>query len=77
MAQILIRGLDEDVRQWLRLRAARGGSSMEGEAREVLTQARRMDLMDPIGKIMIAMDGRGAEPAEAPDQDTHEHADFS
>src|SRR6202030_1005033 len=36
MASITIRGLDDDLKQRLRLRAARNGRSMEDEARTIL-----------------------------------------
>jgi antitoxin FitA len=39
MAAISVRGLDEDVRELLRVRAARNGRSMEAEIREILTAA--------------------------------------
>jgi antitoxin FitA len=39
MAAISIRGLDDDVRERLRVRAARNGRSMEAEIREILTTA--------------------------------------
>jgi len=36
-----IRGLDDEVRELLRQRAARNGRSMEAEARSILTEAVR------------------------------------
>ncbi|OFR87510.1 hypothetical protein HMPREF2863_02495 [Micrococcus sp. HMSC067E09] len=39
MAQILVRGLDEQVKQALVSRAAANGRSMEAEARAILTAA--------------------------------------
>lgn len=39
MAQILVRGLDEQVKQALVRRAAANSRSMEAEVREILTQA--------------------------------------
>ncbi len=39
MAAVVIRNLDERVKERLRLRAARHGRSMESEAREILTDA--------------------------------------
>jgi antitoxin FitA len=39
MASIVIRNLDDRVKQRLRLRAARHGRSMEAEVREILTDA--------------------------------------
>ena len=77
MAQLLVRGLEEEIRQWLRERGARHGRSMEAEAREVLRQARRVDIADPIGMVLSARDGDGVEPVEVPDQEDHEPASFS
>lgn len=77
MAQLLVRDLDENVRQWLRERGARHGRSMEAEARDLLTRARMTDVEDPIGRILEDRRGRrGAEPVEVPDSTVHEHADF-
>ncbi len=77
MAQLLVRDLDDSVRQWLRERGARHGRSMEAEARAVLTRARVTDVEDPIGRILDDRRGRpGVEPIEVPDQTGHEHADF-
>jgi plasmid stability protein len=39
VASLLIRNLEEDVKNKLRLRAARNNRSMESEAREILTTA--------------------------------------
>jgi plasmid stability protein len=39
MAAVTIRGLDDEVRQRLRVRAARHGRSMEAEMRAILTDA--------------------------------------
>lgn len=39
MASIVVRGLDESVKQGLAKRAREHGRSMEAEAREILTQA--------------------------------------
>ena len=41
MATLTIRRLDDDVKEALRVRAARAGRSMEDEARTILTQAIR------------------------------------
>ena len=41
MAALSIRGLDENVRELLRRRAARHGRSMEAEIRAILTEAVR------------------------------------
>jgi plasmid stability protein len=39
MAQLVVRNLDDDVKERLRERAARHGHSMEEEVREILLQA--------------------------------------
>ncbi|NHN55106.1 toxin-antitoxin system [Calidifontibacter sp. DB0510] len=39
MASIIVRGLDESVKQSLAARAKRHGRSMEAEVREILTEA--------------------------------------
>jgi plasmid stability protein len=41
MAAITVRGLDDDVRERLRVRAAQNGRSMEAEIREILRTAVR------------------------------------
>ena len=38
MANISIRGLDDDLMELLRARAARGGRSVEAEVRQILTE---------------------------------------
>lgn len=77
MAQLLVRGIDEGLRQWLRERSARHGRSMEAEVREILSRARSTDIDDPIGRLLNHMQGGGAEPVQVADQRGHEHADFS
>ena len=39
MAAVSVRGLDDQIRERLRVRAARNGRSMEAEIREILTAA--------------------------------------
>jgi len=41
MADVSVRGLDDAVKERLRVRAARNGRSMEAEIREILTEAVR------------------------------------
>jgi plasmid stability protein len=53
MAQLVVRKLDNDVKERLRQRAARNGHSMEEEAREILTAA--------VGEDLGTRDGIGAE----------------
>lgn len=43
MAQLLVRNLDDDVKERLRRRAARRGHSMEEEARDILRAAADQD----------------------------------
>jgi plasmid stability protein len=45
MAAVSIRGLDEDVKRRLRVRAARHGRSMESEIRAILTEV----VNEPLG----------------------------
>lgn len=43
MGSLTVRGIDEAVKDGLRLRAARNGVSMEAEVREILADAVRSD----------------------------------
>jgi plasmid stability protein len=45
MAQLLVRGLDEGVKERLRHRAKRNHRSLEAEAREILTEAAEKELL--------------------------------
>ena len=49
MAVLTIRGLDDDVRDKLRVRAAEHGRSMEAEARAILTEA----VESPVERTMV------------------------
>lgn len=49
MAQIIVRGLDPEVKEQLRRRAAGHGRSMEAEARHILTAA-----AGPVRKSVVA-----------------------
>ena len=74
MASIVIRKLDDKVKEKLRLRAARHGRSMELEVREILRSAvkekpRRLNLadairrhVDPLGGIELQIPRREALP---------------
>ncbi|WP_448627722.1 FitA-like ribbon-helix-helix domain-containing protein [Geodermatophilus sp. URMC 64] len=59
MAAISVRGLDEDVREMLRVRAARNGRSMEAEIRAILTAAVRED--EPTADLFVTLLDRFAE----------------
>lgn len=63
MAQILVRGLDEDVKRRLKLRAERNGRSMEDEIRTILRDAVRRPLARAVGlgsAIAARMSASGA-----------------
>ncbi len=64
MASITIRGLDDDLKQRLRLRAARHGRSMEDEARTILREM--ADGADP-----IPAPSRAADAAPQPQPEPH------
>ena len=49
MAVMTIRGLDDEVRDKLRLRAAQHGRSMEAEARAILTEA----VTSPVERTLV------------------------
>ena len=70
MASITIRQLDDDLKQRLRLRAARHGRSMEDEARTILRAAAALDengtpMSDP-GRETTRARRAATEPARAP-----------
>ena len=76
MAAITVRGLDEDVRSRLRVRAAHNGRSMEAEVRDILeaavgrTRPRSNPLMDiywaarEAGGIELDLPERRPEPSD-------------
>lgn len=78
MAAVSIRGLDEQVRERLRIRAARHGRSMEAEIRAILIAAvaeprtseglftALLDRFGAIGGVELALPPRSA-PARAAD----------
>lgn len=59
MAALNIRNLDETVKRRLQLRAARHGTSMEAEARTILTEAVR-EPADSAGLFTAILDRFGA-----------------
>ena len=71
MATLTIRGLDDDIRDRLRLRAATHGRSMEAEARSILAEAVASPIERSLVDIMLAMretlDGEGLELPERGD----------
>ncbi|MBW3638415.1 MAG: Arc family DNA-binding protein [Actinobacteria bacterium] len=59
MAAVSIRNLDDDVRERLRVRAARHGRSMEAEIRTILAEAVREP--DPVENLFTALLDRFAD----------------
>ena len=55
MATLTIRGLDDDIRDRLRMRAAVHGRSMEAEARSILAEAVASPIERSLVDIMLAM----------------------
>ena len=52
MAVLTIRNVPEEVQEWLRLRAAHRGTSMEAEARTLLEQASRESQHRPSARAL-------------------------
>lgn len=79
MAAVSIRGLDEEVKRRLRVRAARHGRSMEAEIRAILTETVReptepeglmtalLDRFGAIGGVELDLPARSTTPARAAD----------
>ncbi len=69
MAQIVVRGLEEDVKLRLRARAARHGHSMEAEVRDILRDAAKDEAGQPVEglgmRISALFKGIGLKPGEA------------
>lgn len=68
MASIIVRGLDEEVKQQLAQQAKEHGRSMEAEVREILTKAARRP---HIGMALLdaARDAGGVEALPVPERD--------
>ena len=67
MAQLLVRGLDQDVKARLQDRAARHGQSMEAEARDILRDALKDERRATAGlgtRIAARFEGIGLKPGE-------------
>src|ERR1700682_109948 len=67
MASITIRGLDDDLKQRLRLRAARNGRSMEDEARNILRGVAHVADETPAGPASARRDATAPRAAPRPD----------
>jgi plasmid stability protein len=77
VAAVSIRGLDDQVRERLRVRAARNGRSMEAEMRCILVEAVRepsppeglftalLDRFGELGGVNLELPGRSARPRAA------------
>jgi plasmid stability protein len=67
MTTIVVRGLDESVKQQLAAQAKEHGRSMEAEARDILPRATRRP---PIGLALLhaAHEGGGVEDLAAPER---------
>ena len=69
MAQIVVRDLEESVKQRLKRRAERNGRSMEDEVRHILRDAVRKE-GKPLGlgsQIAARFAGMGLKPGELPE----------
>jgi plasmid stability protein len=67
MAQILVRDIEDDVKERLRKRAARHGRSMEAEVRDILRDAVKGDEAPKQGlgtEIAALFKGIGLRPGE-------------
>ena len=53
MTTLTVRGIDEAVKDGLRVRAARNGVSMEAEVREILAAAVRSNHGDNLAEAML------------------------
>ncbi len=77
MAAVSIRGLDDHVREQLRVRAARNGRSMEAEMRSILVDAVRgnpessglfpalLDRFSALGGVELELPPRSTQPRAA------------
>lgn len=77
MAAVSIRGLDDEVRDRLRVRAARNGRSMEAEMRHILVDAVQdesasgglfttlLDRFSDLGGVELALPKRATRPRAA------------
>lgn len=69
MASITVRNLEEDLKQRLRIRAARNGNSMEQEARDILKAALQREYLtgaDLVKAIRTAVEPLGGVELELP-----------
>lgn len=68
MAQLLVRGVDEETVAWLRARAAANGRSVEAEHRELLRSAREAgapaSFWERAARLRAETAGRRLTPSE-------------
>lgn len=67
MAQLIVRGVQDDVKRRLQVRAARHGQSMEAEVRDILRAALANEHDDSVGlgtRITSLFKGIGLKPGE-------------
>ncbi len=74
MAALSIRDVDEDVRDLLRLRAARNGRSMEAEVRAILAEAvsETTDSANPFVLLMERFGEIGGVDLDLPPRSTYQ-----
>jgi antitoxin FitA len=69
MAEVIVRGLDDDVRDRLGRRAAAHGQSIEAEIRDILTQAVADDERSPYDVILdVAEELGGVDDLQLPER---------
>jgi antitoxin FitA len=68
MAQLLVRGVEDETVAWLKARAAAHGRSVEAEHREILRQARANgapeDFWEHAATLRAKLSGRTITPSE-------------
>lgn len=76
MASIVVRGLDESVKERLAAQAKEHGRSMEAEARDILTKATRRPHIG-LALLWAAQEAGGVEDLPVPERaDVARAADF-
>ena len=74
MAQLIVRQIEEDVKQRLQRRALRHGVSMEEEVRTILRDAAMQEIAAPFGlgsqiaKLFSNIEGQDEPLADLPDE---------
>lgn len=76
MGQLLVRNLDDRVKNQLRIRAAQHQRSLEAEARTILTEAANNPADDPVGELLERVKSRRVEPVIPSDAPDHSGAEF-